>query len=279
MERVVAVLGRGVIPATTPILRADDLGVVRGDGVFETAHVRAGRPWLLDAHLDRMARSAARLDLELPPRADLTGLADTLCAQWPADTEGALKLICTRGPEDGGGVTCYGTLTEVADSTRAARRTGIRLGTLNLGVTADARSAAPWLLGGAKTLSYAMNMACQRWAAAAGLDDVLWVSADGYLLEAPTSTLVWLENRTLYTVPEATGILSGTTARWLFDHVDALGWHTGERMVRPAELERATGVWLTSSVRGIVAVRELDGVKLADTPHTDTLRDLLGFEV
>jgi len=276
---VVAVLGRGVIPATTPILRADDLGVVRGDGVFETAHVRAGRPWLLDAHLDRMARSAARLDLELPPRADLTGLADTLCAQWPADTEGALKLICTRGPEDGGGVTCYGTLTEVADSTRAARRTGIRLGTLDLGVTADARSAAPWLLGGAKTLSYAMNMACQRWAAAAGLDDVLWVSADGYLLEAPTSTLVWLENRTLYTVPEATGILSGTTARWLFDHVDALGWHTGERMVRPAELERATGVWLTSSVRGIVAVRELDGVKLADTPHTDTLRDLLGFEV
>jgi 4-amino-4-deoxychorismate lyase len=49
-------------------------------------------------------------------------------------------------------------------------------------------------------------------------------------------------------------------------------------MVRQDELERATGVWLTSSVRGIVAVRELDGVKLADPAHTDTLRDLLGFE-
>jgi 4-amino-4-deoxychorismate lyase len=278
VERVVAVLGRGVIPATTPILRADDLGAVRGDGVFETMHVRSGRPWLFDEHLDRLARSAARLDLDLPPRADLVGLAETLCAQWPADTEGALKLICTRGPEDGDGLTCYGTLTAVPDSTRAVRRDGLRLGTLNLGFAADARSAAPWLLGGAKTLSYAMNMACQRWAAAAGLDDVLWVSSDGYLLEAPTSTLVWLEHRTLYTVPQATGILSGTTARWLLDHVDALGWHAGERMVRQDELERATGVWLTSSVRGIVAVRELDGVKLADPAHTDTLRDLLGFE-
>ena len=47
-DRVVAVLGRGVVPAETPILRADDLGALRGDGIFETMHLRAGRPWLLD---------------------------------------------------------------------------------------------------------------------------------------------------------------------------------------------------------------------------------------
>ena len=50
-QRVVAVLGRGVVPADTPILRADDLGALRGDGIFETMHVRGGRPWLLDEHL------------------------------------------------------------------------------------------------------------------------------------------------------------------------------------------------------------------------------------
>ncbi|HEY3503136.1 MAG TPA: aminotransferase class IV [Actinocatenispora sp.] len=277
MERVVAALGRGVIPATTPLLRADDLGVTRGDGVFETTHVRNGQPWLLDEHLDRMARSATRLDLAVPPRDALVKLAGQICAAWPADTEGALKIVLTRGPEDTGELTCFATITPVPDSTRKARRDGVKLGTLSLGVAAGTRSAAPWLLGGAKTLSYAMNMACQRWAAAAGLDDVLWVSSDGYLLEAPTATLVWLENGTLYTVPDSTGILSGTTARYLFDHVGTLGWHTAKRMVRPTELERATGVWLTSSVRGIIAVRELDGVKLADPPQTDTLRELLGY--
>lgn len=277
MERVVAALGRGVIPATTPLLRADDLGVLRGDGVFETTHVRDGQPWLLDEHLDRMTRSGARLDLAVPPRGELVELAGQACAAWPPDAEGALKIVVTRGPEDTGEATCFATITPVPDSTRRARRDGVKLGTLSLGVAAGTRSAAPWLLGGAKTLSYAMNMACQRWAAAAGLDDVLWVSSDGYLLEAPTATLVWLENGTLYTVPDSTGILSGTTARYLFDHVGTLGWHTAKRMVRPTELERATGVWLTSSVRGIIAVRELDGVKLADPPQTDTLRELLGY--
>ena len=64
--------------------------------------------------------------------------------------------------------------------------------TASLGLPAELRGDAPWLLGGAKTLSYAVNMASQRWAQPAGADDVLWVSTDGYALEAPTSTLVWL---------------------------------------------------------------------------------------
>ena len=76
--RVVAVLGRGVVPADTPILRADDLGVLRGDGVFETLHIRNGRPFLLDVHLTRMADSAAKLDLPLPARDALASLCDTI---------------------------------------------------------------------------------------------------------------------------------------------------------------------------------------------------------
>lgn len=250
---------------------------MRGDGVFETCHVRGGSPWLLDQHLARMAGSAERLDLDLPPAAELAELARQACERWPAETEGALKLVCTRGPEDDPGVTVFATLTEVGEGSRRLRREGVRVGTLDLGITAGARSGAPWLLGGAKTLSYAVNMACLRWAARAGLDDVLWVSADGYLLEAPTSTLVWLEGGTLYTVPAATGILAGITGRWLLDHAGTLGWHTAERMIRPAELESAAGVWLTSSVRGVVPVRQVDETKLADSPHTDTLRELLGF--
>ncbi|HEY2790788.1 MAG TPA: aminotransferase IV, partial [Micromonosporaceae bacterium] len=57
-ERRVAVLGRGLVPTDTPILRADDLGALRGDGIFETIHVRDGRTWQFDEHMARMARSA-----------------------------------------------------------------------------------------------------------------------------------------------------------------------------------------------------------------------------
>jgi 4-amino-4-deoxychorismate lyase len=279
--RIVAVLGRGRVPADTPILRADDLGVLRGDGIFETIHVRAAKPWLLDEHLARMARSAARLELDLPDRGALAGLAADACDGWPGDVEAALRLVCTRGPEGGAGpVTVFATLAPIGDPVRAARRDGIAVATATLGVAATARTGAPWLLSGAKTTSYAMNMATQRWAYAHELDDVLWISADGFALEAPTSTLVWMRDGTLCTVPaEDTGILAGTTVRWLLDQAPGLGWRTAERMVRPAELFTADGVWLVSSVRGAAPVRELDGVALKPSPDTRAIHDLLGHPV
>jgi 4-amino-4-deoxychorismate lyase len=279
-QRVVAVLGRGVVSADTPILRADDLGVLRGDGVFETLHVRGGQPWLLGEHLARMARSAARLDLALPPAGKLAALAGQACGAWPPEVEGALRLVCTRGAEEGGPVTVFATVAPVGDPTRRARRSGIAVATATLGFAAGARSAAPYLLGGVKSLSYAVNMASQRWALAQGADDVLWVSADGYALEAPTSTLVWLEEDVLYTVPaETTGILPGTTARWLLDHAGKLGFAAEQRMVTPAELVGSDGMWLTSSVRGLAEVHAIDGVLGTPARHTAAIRDLLGFPI
>ncbi|WP_249714286.1 aminotransferase class IV [Rhizomonospora bruguierae] len=279
-DRVLAIPGRGVVPADTPVLRADDLGVLRGDGLFETVHVRGGRPWLLDEHLDRMSRSAARLGIPLPPAADLTALAEQACTGWGAD-EGALRLVCTRGAEHGDGTpTLYATLNPVGEASRRARRDGIRVLTASLGLAAAARSQAPWLLGGVKSLSYAVNMASLRWATESGADDVLWVSGDGYLLEAPTASLVWLDGDTLCTVPaEATGILPGTTARWLCEHAEKLGWQAEERMARPADLFLADAAWLASSVRGLAEIRTLDGTDLPPSEHTARIQDLLGFGV
>src|SRR3954469_10411897 len=275
MARVLAVLGTGVVGIDTPLLRADDLGVLRGDGVFETLHVRRGEPFQLDAHLDRMARSAALLGIGLPARAALVELAGQGCGAWPVDTEGALRLVCTRGPEDGGPVTAYATVAPIAAASRAQRQTGVDVITATLGVPVEARGGSPWLLGGAKTLSYAVNMATLRWAAGQGANDVLWVSVDGYALEAPTSTLVWLVDGVLCTVPAAsTGILAGTTAGYLLGHAAELGLRAEERLIRPADLTGTDGVWLASSVRGLAEVRSLDGVPLGQSAETGRLQKL-----
>jgi 4-amino-4-deoxychorismate lyase len=279
---LLAVLGSDLVPALVPadipILRADDLGAVRGDGVFETVNVRGGVPWLLDAHLDRMARSAAALELDLPPRTALVALADAACAAWAPGDEGQLRIVVTRGPESGGPPTVYATLKPITDRQRAQRRAGITVRTLSLGLPAAARTTEPALLAGAKTLSYAVNMACQRWAAEQGADDVLWLSADGYALEAPTSSLVWLQDGVLCTVPPArTGILAGTTAAHLLARAGELGWTAEERMVRPEELAGAQGVWLTSSARGLVEIRTLDDTPLGPSTETTRITKLLGF--
>jgi 4-amino-4-deoxychorismate lyase len=219
------------------------------------------------------------LELPLPSLDALAELLDQACAAWPADREGALRLVCTRGPEDGGPATIFATLSAVTEVIVRARHKGLGVRSAALGFPADLRRSAPWLLGGAKTLSYAVNMASQRWAWSVGADDVLWVSTDDYALEAPTSTLVWRSGSALCTVPaEPTGILAGTTARWLLDHAGALGLTADERMIRPDELTTVDGVWLLSSVRGVAGVRSLDGVPtLTAADETTTLRDLLGY--
>jgi 4-amino-4-deoxychorismate lyase len=242
-------------------------------------HVRHGQAWLLEDHLARFARSATRMEIPLPATATLADLVKQAVAQWPADREGYLRLVCTRGRESGGAGTIYASILPVADETRRARHAGIAVLTATLGIPASFRPTAPWLLAGAKTLSYAVNMASQRWAWAAGADDVLWVSLDGYVLEGPTSTVVWREGDTLFSVPvEETGILGGTTAQYLLAHAGGLGLAAASRLVTPAELVGADGVWFTSSVRGIAAVRSIDGQEPPFVPaETARIRDLLGF--
>ena len=278
--RVLAVLGRGVVPLDTPLLRADDLGATRGDGVFETMHVRDGQAWLLDQHLSRMENSAARLDLALPPAGALADLVTAALDVWPAEREGGVKLVCTRGPEEGGdGPSVFALVFPVGIGALKQRRQGIRVVSAPAGFSADARSTAPWLLGGVKSLSYAMNMAALRWAAGQGVDDVVFLSSDGQVLEGPTSTVVWADADTLCTVPDETGILPGITAAYLLDHADELGLGVARRQATLEDLIAADGVWFCSSVRGITQVTELDGKPLLDGGLTPGLRDVLGYAI
>jgi hypothetical protein len=62
--------------------------------------------------------------------------------------------------------------------------------TLDRGLPAEGAGDMPWLLAGAKTLSYAVNMAALRHAERLGAGDVIFVSSEGYLLEGPRSTVV-----------------------------------------------------------------------------------------
>ena len=74
---------------------------------------------------------------------------------------------------------------------------------LDRGFSAAEAEAAPWLLAGAKTLSYGVNMAALRYAAEHDADDVIFVGSDGAVLEAPTASVVVARGRTLLTPPSA----------------------------------------------------------------------------
>jgi 4-amino-4-deoxychorismate lyase len=255
----------------TALLRADDGAVLRGDGLFETLRTQDGRIFLLDEHLARLARSADALQLAVPPPAAWRALAHAATALFyagagpePADEpglDGRLRLAATRGPAAGAPVI-YALVEPVAASVVAARATGVEAMTLSLGVTATGRCEAPWLLPGAKHLSYAVPMAAQRFARAAGVAEVLWVSTDGEVLEGTTSTLVAVVDGRAWTPPPAElGLLAGTTVSALSQLAERAGLPggIGERRLRLDELRAADEAMLVSSIRGVAPLVRLDG--------------------
>jgi 4-amino-4-deoxychorismate lyase len=275
--RLLAVLGAGLVAPDTPVVHADDPGLTRGDGCFEGCRVRtdqSGRSTVdkLEAHLARMARSSAALGLPFDAPQWRALVLDAL-SHWHEPGEWAMKLLLTRA------ATGLLTVSPIPADYPRQRRDGARVITLQRGTAADAYSAAPWLLGGVKTLSYVVNMAAQREAARRGADDVIFLSTDGWVLEAPTSSVVWSLGRTLHTTQLAgTGILGGTTQQLLFERAAAAGWQVRPKLARPADLLAAESVWLVGTVRGPVDVVALDDTaRPRSQARTDEIRALCGF--
>ena len=263
------------VPADQPVVTAFDQGLGRGDGVFESAVVVDGRAPYVAAHLARMRSSAALLELPDPGDNVWHALLDTVLADWPAGVESVCRLFLTRGLGVGAPPTALALLSPVPVETLQQRAEGISVVSLGLGVPAAFRAGAPWLLGGAKTLSYAINMAAQRHAHAVGADDVVFTSLEGQLLEGPTSTVVWSADGVLHTPPLDTGILPGTTMARLFARAADAGRPTAVTAGTVDDLHAADAVWLVSGVRGAVVVHTLDGVPRGDAGLSERLRELL----
>jgi 4-amino-4-deoxychorismate lyase len=275
--RVLALLDGTVLDPATPLLRADDLGVMRGDGIFETILVVAGAPRELGPHLDRLERSARLMQLRLPGRAEWERAAAAVIDQWPwaSEREMALKLVCTRGVDGGDGTpTGYALGMSIGADTLRKRRAGVSVITLERGYSPDLMDRAPWLLLSAKTLSYAVNMAAMREAESRGVDEVLFTATDGSVLEGPTSTVVLAEGRTLLTTPPSSGVLRGTTQGALFRAAGQAGWETRVEPFQAERLWHADGVWVASSVRLVTQVHTIDGgaVKVDPDLHDELVK-------
>ncbi|MFH8249375.1 aminodeoxychorismate lyase [Microbacterium sp. B2969] len=264
-----------VIDPATPALSVGELSTQRGDGIFESIGVVDGHPQEVEPHLARLAHSAQLCDLPAPHAEQWRQAIARALAEGPAEGEGVIKLILSRGVEHGPAPTAWVTAAQAADNT-AARTRGIRVVTLDRGYDSGAPARAPWLLLGAKTLSYAVNMAAIREAKRRGADDAIFVSSDGVVLEAPTASVV-LRFGDRFVTPEPTGaILQGTTQVSLFDHLRAEGRDVAYEAIPAADLVKADAVWLLSSVRLAAPVTAIDGAEIVvDAALTASFNDYL----
>jgi 4-amino-4-deoxychorismate lyase len=281
MTQLVAVLGTGLVRPEQPVITADDLGLTRGDGIFDATRVvtdEGGHATVehLDRHLSRLARSAQVVELPAPDLAGLISLVEEALGAWTTPGEAVLKIIHTRGLEHGTpGATTLITITE----TEPGRRRRLAVAAMSRGYPSDAFEGAPWLLGGAKLLSYALHTSARREAARRGADDALFVSSDGYALEGPTASLVWVSDGAVHTTPTGgTGVLASVTVDLLREWATAEDVRFEPELIRLDALRHVTGAWLASSVRGVCPIATLDGHPLqVSAEWTDRLASAAGF--
>ncbi len=267
-RQLTAVMGEGVLSPGAPVVGADDLGLTRGDGCFDATRVRTHDDGVsdvdnLEAHLARLNRSIVGLGAQPDDLDAWRELVDEAVDSWASPGEATLKVMWTRGlesvPSDPVRMLTITPMTEAA----LAQRDGVKVTTLTRGMPSDAFADAPWLLGGVKSLSYAVNKAALREAKARGVDDVLFTSTDGYCLEGPTSALLVLRDGVLYTTPRgATGVLDSITADIIFGRARDNGWQCEDKLMTLKWVSKADSAWLVSSVRGAAPILELDGKQL-----------------
>jgi branched-chain amino acid aminotransferase len=237
-ELLTMIDGRYVSSADA-VVSLRDIGFLRGDGVFEVFRTYGGRPFAVEEHLARLARSASGIDLHVDTVA-LAAEVEDLCGRiGPRDV--LVRVVCTR---DGH--------RYVLEEPMLVFPERIRLAVVPHLLTPVLRTSAGTLV---KSLSYAANMHAKRTAESRGYDDALLVTPDGYVLEGPFTGFAWVQDGAIFTPPLGEGILDSITRGVLLEVTDA-----EERRCTLDDLRSAEDACILGTAMEVLPVAEIEGI-------------------
>lgn len=268
---MVTFLNGQFVPETSAVVPVNDRGFLLGDGLFETMRVAAGRPFRLAQHLERLMRGADYLKIKPPYTArEFQKFAVQLIEQ-NALTEGVLRITLTRG------VGRRGYSIQGADKPTLVM-TLHPLPPQNPEeplqwslITASQRIPASDVLSGFKTISKAWHIVARAEAEAQGADEALLVNTNGEVAETAGGNIFWIYRDRICTVPTGRGVLPGITRAVVLEICQSLGLETGKCVIKPEQLRKAEGIFVTQSALGIIPVVAYDGLPMAPSPLVDQI--------
>jgi branched-chain amino acid aminotransferase len=244
-----------VVPEDRPVVRADDHGLVVGDGVFETCEVHDGVVFALTRHLRRLHASAAGLGLSFDESMVRLGV-EAVLADRPQHAR--LRITVTGGPSPYGSERGSGPPTVM-----------VATGALHDWPATTDVAVVPWVrneraaTAGLKTTSYADNVVALSWAKQHGAAEAIFANTRGELCEGTGSNVFVEQDGRLVTPPLGSGCLAGITRELLLE------WLPGEIEERPlplGALAEGREAFITSTTRGVMPIRAVDGVVLPEAP-------------
>ena len=269
---MIVFLNGKLLPEAEAMVPLNDRGWLLGDGLFETVRVANGKLFRWDSHWERL-----RLGLEFlkitPPYAskDLQTAAAELLDQNQL-TEAILRVTVTRGrgtrgysPKNAGPPTIAITLSPLP-SKPAGEPLSCRLATSSFRIPAgDALSSF-------KTTSKLLNVLARAEAEERGADEALLLNTDGEAAETAGGNLFWIDQNAVCTVPDG-GILPGITRGVVLEICASLGLPTRELRIRPEQLGRMSGLFMTNSAQGIIPISSLDARPLDPSPLVNQIAE------
>jgi branched-chain amino acid aminotransferase len=241
LDGTIALAAETVIPVT-------DEGFIRGDGVFEVIRVYDGTPFMFEAHMQRMERSARNLRLPVDLEAVRAESHRLLAHAGSGPGHEALRIIVTRG---GRRLMLTEPLKEYPEV--------LRVGTVTYAPTR--------VLDGVKSLSYAGNMLAHRLAEERGFDEALLVTPHGRVLEGPTCSLFVVTGGKLTTPPLDDHILASITRAIVIELTGAT-----ERVCTLDDLAAADELFFASTIREVHPIAAVDELRfVAPGPISDSV--------
>lgn len=257
-----------------------DRGFLYGDSVFETVRTYGGRPHELDAHLDRLERSAGLVFISMPVGRDQLRVEIDACLAAAGNPESYLRVMITRGQG------ALGLDPALADNPRRVILCA-PLNPLPAVAYSEGVAAITWRTQrsldatgheGAKIGNYLVSVLALREAKAAGAHEALITNGAGEVLEGATSNLFFVKSGTLLTPPLEAGILAGITRATVLECARALEIPLGYCAPSARQLLEADEVFISSTIRELVPVVRIDGAPITNgLPGPITLELLANF--
>ncbi len=236
-----------ILPVGEAVLPVSDRALTHGLGLYETLKLAGGVPVFFEEHVARLDRGLETLGLERPAsRAEMAAQITAISAATGV-ADGACRVLVTAGAPGG-----EPSLLIQTDQRQFPARP-LRVITYQ-GVRVRAEL---------KAMTVMQSYLAQRAANAAGVDDAILVDDEGRMFEGATSNLFVVRGGGLVTPPAEGAILPGVLRAKVEELGAAAGLTIVEAYARVADLRPDDGMLLTSSVRGIVMVANVDGRDLA----------------
>lgn len=261
-----------VVPANKPVLLIDDIGFLRGYGVFDFMRTYNGKIFRYRDHYQRFANSAKLLDLKVPlDEKELEQIIYKLIKKNNL-VDSSVRVVLTGGQAIDGILfdpkkpTLAVLIEDIYTLPAKLYQTGAKL------ITFDYERLIPE----AKNLNYIWAVKLQSEKKKKGAIEILYTSK-GEVLECSTSNFFIVKKGKLIT--PKTGVLSGLTRRTVIELAKKLKLEVIERPLKVSELKTADEAFITATNKSVLPIVKIDLQKIgAGVPGPITKALLAKFD-